>query len=58
MDKDLHFFEMAKEYFTVTKLFSERHTPMFEGNLVGPDAGPEEIRATVHMYTMKRKKIH
>jgi nicotinamide N-methyltransferase len=54
MDKDLHFFKIAQEepfHFRVTKHFSKMMTPMFE-----QDDGPEDIRSTVHFYTLDWNK--
>ena len=53
MDRDLDFFRLAEKppfLFKSTKHFDRRMTPMFE-----VDEGPEEIRSTVHYYTIQRK---
>eukprot|EP01133_Synstelium_polycarpum_P002472 gene2472-2812_t len=50
-DKDLAFFDMAKEDFgfEYNKFNELKMTAMF-----AEDLGPEEVRSTVHFYTMKR----
>ncbi|EGC31708.1 hypothetical protein DICPUDRAFT_156398 [Dictyostelium purpureum] len=54
MAKDLYFFELASQEpfnFTSEKFNERKMHAMFEDDL-----GPEEVRATVHFYLLKRKQ--
>ncbi|KAJ5073206.1 protein n-terminal and lysine n-methyltransferase efm7 [Anaeramoeba ignava] len=49
MEKDLKFFDLAKECGFIVEHFSDKNTgPMFP-----KDPGPVEIRSVVHVYTLK-----